>query len=109
MSTIVGRGLTEGEISADDRAYLAQVVARQTGLSPEEAQARVDALAARTQEIAADAKAAAERARKFGILAAFIAAATLAISAAGAYWAAGWGGNHRDEGTVIPMWFDRIR
>lgn len=108
-TTVVTRAMADGEMTADDRAYLASVIARQTGVSPEEAQARVDALAARAQEIADEAAQAAERARIFSVIAAFIAAASLAVSAAGAYWAAGWGGRHRDEGTVIPMWFDRIR
>lgn len=108
-SAVIGRGIAGDGVSDDDRSYLASLIARQTGLSPEEAQSRADALAASAQEIADDARAAAERARKFSIVAAFVAAASLAISAAGAFWAAGAGGRHRDEGTFVPMWFDRIR
>ena len=108
-SAVIGRGIAGDGVSDDDRSYLASLIARQTGLSQEEAQSRADALAASAQSIADDARAAAERARKFSIVAAFVAAASLAISAAGAFWAAGVGGRHRDEGTVVPMWFDRVR
>ncbi|MEX0955216.1 MAG: hypothetical protein WDZ83_08410 [Rhizobiaceae bacterium] len=107
-SAIIGRGIAGDGVSNDDQSYLASLIARQTGLSQDEAQSRADALAASAQTIAEDARAAAERARKFSIVAAFVAAASLAISAAGAFWAAGIGGRHRDEGTVVPMWFDRI-
>lgn len=40
-----------------------------------------------------------EAARKLGILIAFLTAATMIVSAMGAWWAAGVGGRHRDEGT----------
>jgi hypothetical protein len=107
--SIIGSGLADGEFTAEDRAYLASLIAQQTGLSQEEAQSRADQLVSSAETIAEEARLAAERARKFSIVAAFIAAASLAISAAGAFWAAGWGGRHRDDGTVVPMWFDRIR
>ena len=42
-------------------------------------------------------------ARKLGILAAFLAAATLAISAAAGWWSATLGGQHRDEGTRVAI------
>ncbi|MFY0632628.1 MAG: hypothetical protein JXQ91_02375 [Vannielia sp.] len=45
----------------------------------------------------ADAAAAAETARKYSVISAFALAASLMIAAAGAYWAAGVGGLHRDE------------
>lgn len=46
----------------------------------------------------APTKAQAEEARKYGIVAAFVVAASLFIAAAAAYWAASLGGRHRDEG-----------
>lgn len=49
----------------------------------------------------ADAKAAAETARKYSVISAFALAASLLIAAASAYWAAGVGGQHRDEGRVF--------
>ncbi len=107
--SIVSRGIADENFTDEDRSYLASVIARQTGLSQEEAQARADQLVASALQIAEDARAAAERARKFSIVAAFLAAASLAVSAAAAFWAAGWGGSHRDSGTVLPLWFDRVR
>ena len=50
---------------------------------------------------AAEVKAAAETARKYSVLSAFALAAALLIAAAGAYWAAGVGGRHRDENLVF--------
>lgn len=49
----------------------------------------------------AEAKAAAEAARKYSVVSAFVLAASLMIAAAGAYWSAGTGGLHRDEGRVF--------
>jgi len=42
-----------------------------------------------------------------GILVAFVTAASLLVSAAAAYMAAGTGGSHRDKGTVVPL-FTRV-
>ena len=44
---------------------------------------------------------AAETARKTAVLAAFLTAASLLVSAAGAFWAAQMGGSHRDGQTVF--------
>lgn len=49
----------------------------------------------------AEIMAAAEAARKAAIISAFVLAASLLISGAGAYWAAGIGGLHRDEGRTF--------
>lgn len=49
----------------------------------------------------AEAEAAAETARKYSVISAFVVAASLMIAGAGAYWAAGTGGQHRDEGRVV--------
>ena len=42
-----------------------------------------------------------EAARKYSIISAFVLAASLMIAGAAAYWAAGVGGQHRDEGRVF--------
>lgn len=55
-----------------------------------------------TQVSEAEAKAAAEAARKYGVVSAFVLAASLMIAAAGAYWAAAMGGEHRDQARVFP-------
>lgn len=105
---IVARGLADGDVSQDDRTYLAQVVAAQTGVPEDQAKTRVDTMITNAQQAVDDAEKKAERAKHFAVIAAFVAAASLAISAAGAFWAAGMGGRHRDEETIIPMWFDRL-
>ncbi len=108
----VGRILAKtitGKISKTDQDYLALVVAKQAGLSPADATSRVADIITQTDAAKAEAVKVAERARKISVLAAFIAAATLLVSAAAAYWAAGMGGNHRDEGVVLDRWFSRRR
>ena len=49
------------------------------------------------EEVRADA------ARKWGIIAAFVAAASLLVSAAAAFFTAGLGGRHRDQGLIVPF------
>lgn len=98
----IGRLVTEAvaarSVVPDDRTALATIVANNTGLSQADAEKRVDAMVA-------NAKAVAERARKIGVLIAFLTAASLMISAAGAFFAAGIGGRHRDEQTEFLDWF----
>jgi len=97
--------VADGEVNADDRAYLVSTIARRTGVSPEEAEQRLDQLVASAQQMEEEARAAAERARKASIVAAFLTAAALAVGAAAAYYAATIGGNHRDEETVFEGWY----
>lgn len=99
-----GRILLQGAVDgvgAADRTYLAQLVATNTGLTEEEATARVNEVLTAVEQAKAQAVAAAENARKMGVLAAFLTAASLLVSAAAAFWAAQKGGNHRDEGTAF--------
>ena len=97
--------LGDGELDAGDRDYLVAVVADRAGIAPEEAQQRVDQLVAQARELEADARAAAETARRFTMIAAFIAAASLLVSGAAAYFAATLGGKHRDQQTVFADWY----
>lgn len=99
--------LQGSEVSAEDKAYLVSVVAANTGLSPDEAASRVDQVAANVESARQQAIAAAETARKTGVVAAFLLAASLLVSAVGAYWAASMGGRHRDEQTVFATVFPR--
>lgn len=99
---IVAQSVMTGTFTAEDRAYLAALAASRTGISQEEAEARVDAFVAQAEAVEAEARETANQARIIGVLAAFLTAAALAASAAGAYFAAGAGGNHRDKNTVIP-------
>jgi hypothetical protein len=94
---IFARNAVKGDIPAEDQAYLAQLVSRETGLSETDAKARVDKVVADFHSAVQAARDAAEKARKFSILLTFLTAATLAVSAAAAWWAATRGGMHRDE------------
>ena len=98
----------QGEVPEADRTYLVQLVSDETGLSEQEAGARVDEVVAAIDTAKAEAAAVAESARKIAVLGAFLVAASLLVSAIGAYWAAQKGGNHRDEGTVLAGWFRRF-
>ena len=90
VSRILLTGVADGSLSSDDRAYLVRVVAARAGLSQADAEKRVDALSEQL-------KTAADKARKAGILLAFLTAASLVLGAAAAWWGAGVGGRHRDE------------
>ncbi|QQR38796.1 tellurite resistance TerB family protein [Devosia rhizoryzae] len=100
--------LGDGTVAEADRTYLAQVVAANTGLSPEEAQARVDQVSTSIEEARQDAIEAARIARNTAIIAAFLLAASSLAAAIGAYWAAQKGGNHRDKETVFSDVFRRF-
>lgn len=108
VRTILGASDADQTVSADDRAYLASLVAANTGLDQQQAAARVDELAKSYAEARMAAKKAADMARRASVIAAFVLAASLLIAAAGATWAAGMGGNHRDRQTVI-VFFGRGR
>jgi hypothetical protein len=100
--------LTDGAVAEEDRTYLANVVAANTGLTPEEAQARVDQVIANVEAARQQAIEAARIARNTAIIGAFLLAASLLVSAIGAYWAAQKGGNHRDENTAFAGAFKRF-
>lgn len=108
----VGRILAKtatGKISKSDQDYLVQVVAKQAGLSPADATTRVNDVLTQVDTAKAEAAKVAEQVRKTAILSAFIAAASLLVSAAASYWAACMGGNHRDEGVVFEQWIGQRR
>jgi hypothetical protein len=105
VGRIVRDGLAQGDIAEADRAYLAQVVARSTGISEADARQRVDQGIEQAQAAAQKARDAADKARKAAIIAAFVLAASLAIGLAAAMWGAGIGGRHRDQGTIVAGWF----
>lgn len=105
VSRILLSALGDGELDAGDRDYLVTVVADRAGIPPEEAQQRIDQLVAQAQELEATARDAAEAARRFTMLAAFLTAASLFVSGAAAYFAATLGGRHRDQQTVFADWY----
>ena len=98
---ILAQGAVTGRVSDADKAYLAQIVSANTGLSPEEATGRVNDVLTAVDQAKAQAADAAEEARKWTVLGAFLTAASLLVSGVGAYWAAMKGGNHRDEHTAF--------
>lgn len=100
--------MRDGTVPDEDRAYLATVVAANTGLTPEQAQARVDQVITNVEAARQDAIEAARIARNTAIIAAFLLAASSLVSAIGAYWAAQKGGNHRDNNTVFADVFRRF-
>ncbi|MGE0626293.1 MAG: hypothetical protein AB7O43_00610 [Hyphomicrobiaceae bacterium] len=93
----VGRTLTRNlgseQLAAGDRAYLAGVVAARSGVDEQ-------AAATRVTEAFNSFKAEADVARKAGVIMAFLTASILLVGGAMAWWSAGVGGRHRDEGTV---------
>ena len=111
-ASILANLVATGEISDSDRAYLVQLTAARTGMTPTEVDARVEqavtaAQSARAEaerlaaEAEAMARAAAETARISAILTAFLLTATALVAAATAYVCAVKGGRHRDEGRVF--------
>lgn len=100
--------LGDGTVNEEDRTYLANVVAANAGIPPEEAQARVDTVIANVEAARQDAIDAARIARNTAIIGAFLIAASLLVSAIGAFWAAQKGGNHRDKNTVFADVFRRF-
>jgi hypothetical protein len=82
--------LTRGEISPQNRDYVAGIVAREARIPQDEARKRVDA----TIE---NAKEAANKARKAAASLAFLIGALSILAAGAAYWAATAGGREREE------------
>ncbi|MBS0241036.1 MAG: hypothetical protein JSS20_02585 [Proteobacteria bacterium] len=96
LRAMVGRvflkNLGSAQLAPDDQTYLAGVAAARGG----DGQAAAERVSKAFTQFKADA----DRARKAGIVMAFLAAATLLIGGATAWWAAGVGGRHRDEDTI---------
>jgi hypothetical protein len=99
--------LDNPQLNAADRAYLVQLVMQQTGMPQADAEKRVDTAFSDLKAAEQKARDAAEHARKATLIAAFLAAATLAIGCAAACGAASLGGRHRDENTLIVFWGSR--
>ena len=93
---IIVTGLRNGDLSKDDRTYLAQLVAARTGLSQDDAQKRVDDVVAQAKQAEQKAKEAADAARKAARDVAFFTAFSMLIGAFIAGVAGRIGGHHRD-------------
>jgi hypothetical protein len=99
--------LDNPQLDARDRAWLASVVGQRTGLSQADAEKRVDEAFAELKAAEQKARDAADKARKTTLIAAFLAAATLAIGAAAACAGAALGARHRDERTAVVLFGSR--
>jgi hypothetical protein len=90
----------DGEISSEDRTYVAQIVAGETGMPQAEAEQRVDQMIERAKTARAEAietaKQAADAARQAGMYTALWAAVAMLAGAFAASLAATWGGRARD-------------
>ena len=100
-SRILIAGATSGEVSADDKAYLSQLVAARTGLSEADAKSRVDAILAKAQDAKVKAQQAADTARKGSATFALLGALSLVIGAFIASAAAALGGRQRDDEEAV--------
>ncbi|HVY20000.1 MAG TPA: hypothetical protein VHA70_07940 [Bauldia sp.] len=90
---ILAQSIAAGQISADDRTYLASLVASSTGVPQADAEARVDAAVN-------DAKNAADTARSAAAKASLFLAISLLVGAFIACVAGALGGRERDEDEV---------
>ena len=97
VSRIITSGLGHSNIAADDRAYLVQMVAMRTGLAQQQAESRVDRALKQSSE-------AISRARRAGVILAFMIAASLMLGAAVSWLAASAGGHHRDTSVAHGFW-----
>jgi hypothetical protein len=100
-SRILIAGAAAGEMSADDKTYLGQLVAARTGLSQADATARVDAVLAQVEQAKVATQQAADAARKAGATFALVGALSLIIGAFIASAAAALGGRQRDEDEAL--------
>ncbi len=93
-------GLKDGALSAPDQQYLAQLVAQRTGLSQQEAAARLSqtftAMQTKLKQAEMSAKEAADKARKASLYAALWLFVSLLIGAFVASLLATFGGRRRD-------------
>ena len=83
-------------MSSEDRSYLVQLTAMNSGLAGPDAERRVDAVIASSQT-------AISKTRRSSVILAFSVAAALLLGAVIAWAAAGIGGRHRD-GAPMPNW-----
>jgi hypothetical protein len=97
VSRILLNSATAGSMPGEDKTYLSAVVASRTGLTPEEATARVDSVLQRIEQAKVETKEAADKARKSASTTAMLGALSLLIGAFIASAAAALGGRQRDD------------
>jgi hypothetical protein len=97
VAHIIANAVATGNLSEADRAYLAQLVAQRSGVSPQDAQKRVDDFTASAMDAEAKVKAAADTARKRAAEASIYLALSLLVGAFIASVSAALGGRLRDQ------------
>ncbi|MBO0143542.1 hypothetical protein JZX87_20455 [Agrobacterium sp. Ap1] len=97
VSRILLNSATAGSMPDEDKTYLSAVVASRTGLTPEEAKARVDAVLQRIDQAKIETQEAADKARKSASTTAMLGALSLLVGAFIASAAAALGGRQRDD------------
>jgi hypothetical protein len=90
VAAVLAAYATGVNMTGEDALYLTRVTAAQ-GISQGDAEQRVRTAVAQVRDNA-------NRARRTGVMVAFLTAVSLAVGAAAAWAAAGLGGRHRDEG-----------
>jgi hypothetical protein len=94
---ILAASIANGEMSADDKSYLATLISARTGLSQADAEKRIDDTWATVQKTKAKAQETAEKARKAAATTTLLGALSLVIGAFIAAVSAILGGKLRDE------------
>lgn len=97
VSRILLNSATAGSMPDEDKTYLSAVVSSRTGLTPEEATARVDSVLQRIDQAKVETREAADKARRSASTAAMLGALSLLVGAFIASAAAALGGRQRDD------------
>jgi hypothetical protein len=90
ITHVLVKNLSATLMDETDKTFLVGEIVTRTGLPEAEAQKRLD-------DTFSVLKAQADTARRYGVLIAFLTAASLLISAVAAWWAATTGGKHRND------------
>jgi hypothetical protein len=97
VGRIISRTLADGQIDANDKTYLAQIISERTGMTPQQAEQRIDQT---IEEAKSTALAAADEARQAASLLGFWIVFIMLVTGIACWWAGTLGGHHRDEGTL---------
>ena len=98
---IFSNAMQQGDLSAGDRGYLAQLIAARTGVAPQDAERRVNEVMTQAKNAEMKAREAADAARKAAAKLALWTFAALLIGAFTASLAATYGGRLRDKAVVV--------
>ncbi|MDH1011362.1 hypothetical protein N5J43_24555 [Pseudomonas nicosulfuronedens] len=101
VTRIFLRGLADGQLTADDRTYLARVVAQRTEIGQAEAEQRIDQVFAAAQQAKLKAQQAADTARKVAAASALWMFVALLCGAFFASFLAIHGGRRRDAVVLL--------